>query len=100
MSLRAPADAARCVLIAYDVSDDARRRAVAKVLLRVGLRIQYSLFELWLPPGALPPIINALSALIEPRLDRIDIIPVCATCTPRWRRLGATAGPPLPWQVL
>ena len=31
--------------VAYDITDDRRRNAVAKILLDFGTRIQYSLFE-------------------------------------------------------
>ena len=100
MSLKAPIDAAQCHLIAYDIADDKRRIEAAKALLKLGVRVQYSLFELWLAPGDVAPVVAALGEIIDARFDRVDVVAVCAGCTERWRRLGATVGPPLPWQVI
>lgn len=53
-------------LVAYDVSDDARRTRIAKALGRFGDRVQYSVFVVDLRPAKLVRLRTILESLMEP----------------------------------
>lgn len=81
-------------LIAYDIADDKNRQLAAKLLEKVGLRIQKSVFLVSLRPESLEKVIHALEELRCPE-DLIDIVPVCAKCRHKSLRLGAPPEPVL-----
>jgi CRISPR-associated protein Cas2 len=59
-------EAPRRWLIAYDVTDDARRGRIARQLSTYGDRIQYSVFLVDARPAKLVRLRAALAALIDP----------------------------------
>jgi CRISPR-associated protein Cas2 len=60
---------------AYDVADDRRRRATAKVLSRYGHRVQESVFELWLEPEEVAELRGRLGPVLAAE-DRLDLYPI------------------------
>ena len=62
-------------LVTYDISDNRRRQRVAGELERCGLRIQYSVFEVWLEPSAVKRFQFRIGSLLA-KTDRLDVIPV------------------------
>lgn len=60
---------------AYDVSEDARRRRVARVLLSFGVRVQRSVFEVWLEPHEVPELRRRVGAVLA-RSDEFDLFPI------------------------
>ncbi|MCA9065513.1 MAG: CRISPR-associated endonuclease Cas2 [Planctomycetaceae bacterium] len=62
-------------IAAYDIADDKRRSRVASVLLRLGQRIQDSVFVLHLEPEDLPALRLELGAELA-RDDLFDLYPV------------------------
>ena len=77
------------VLVAYDIPDDRRRARVAKVLLRFGPRVQYSVFLA--RRGSAPEIVKALVGIIDATHDDVRIHPLCATCIGKTVLLGRWA---------
>lgn len=65
-------------LVAYDIPDDRRRARVAKVLLRFGRRVQYSVFLA--DRGPIEAIAHALERVVDRSADDVRIQPLCATC--------------------
>jgi len=61
----------RRVLVAYDISSDARRDRVAVLLQGFGERIQYSVFMVNGRPADFVRLQVALIALIDARADRV-----------------------------
>jgi len=59
----------------YDIANDGRRRAVARELARHGLRVQESVFEVWLEPDELRDLRIRLGAILS-RVDAFDFYPV------------------------
>lgn len=100
MSLRLPRDEVELWLIAYDISDDKRRVRVAKQLSRVGVRIQYSVFEVEINPVELEKLASMLSRIINFDEDRIDLVNICARCISKWRRIGTKRDFDSEWIVL
>jgi CRISPR-associated protein Cas2 len=64
-------EAIRRLLVAYDVSNDARRDRVAVALQCYGERIQYSVFVVDGKPADFVRLQTALAQLIDPRTDRL-----------------------------
>jgi CRISPR-associated protein Cas2 len=92
-------------LISYDIPStpggDRRRARIARYLEGLGLRVQFSLFELELPPERLPAVVAHLESLHDPSEDSIRVYPICSACSDRSHRLGMEApcehGPLLIW---
>jgi CRISPR-associated protein Cas2 len=53
------------IVVSYDISDDKRRRKVAKIMEGYGYRVQYSVFECELEPKKLSQLIRRLSPLVK-----------------------------------
>ena len=62
-------------IAAYDIADDRRRRRVSRVLSGFGLRVQRSVFEVWLDPKDLPDFRQRVGALLRVQ-DEFDLFPV------------------------
>ncbi len=60
-------------VICYDIADDRRREAIALVLSARGARVQLSVFECDLDPGALVELKARLLGLIDPHDDQIRL---------------------------
>jgi CRISPR-associated protein Cas2 len=89
------------LLVAYDIPDDRRRAKVAKVLLRFGRRVQYSVFLV--ERGSAREIATALARVIDASVDDIRIHPLCATCEAKVLLLGPKAhdaGLPLGFRMI
>jgi len=81
----------RTFVVAYDVSDDSRRRRIHKLLLDFGVPVQYSVFECRLSRAEGLRLNTLLSRLIKPNEDHVRIYRLCAACEDQAERL---AGPP------
>ena len=68
------------VLVSYDIADPKRLRRVARVLEDAGERVQKSVFECGLSPGALHALRLRLRRIINPAEDHILIQPICRHC--------------------
>lgn len=64
-------ESVRRLLVAYDVSDDARRDRVAVALQSFGERIQYSVFLVDGRPADFVRLQVTLTGLIDQRTDRV-----------------------------
>ena len=78
-------------IIAYDIPDDRRRRQIASFLNGKGERVQYSVFELHVPPDRLASVAAGLRERMNPSEDHVRIYRLCASCEDRVEVVG---GPP------
>lgn len=62
------------VIVAYDVADDRRRSHVVKLLEKVGVRINYSVFECMLTDSQFEKLQVNIGAKIDSREDYVSII--------------------------
>ena len=76
-------EAVRRVLVAYDVSNDARRDRVAVALQGFGERIQYSVFIVDGKPADFVRLQVILAKLIDPSTDRVIICDLGSTAAAR-----------------
>lgn len=82
-------------LVSYDISStkagDRRRNRLARYLEGIGLRVQYSVFELDINPQQLDNICLELEHCIDEQEDSLRIYPICGTCANRHLKLGKSA---------
>lgn len=67
-------------LICYDICNHKRLTRVAKHLERMGIRVQYSFFNVEMDNEMLDSLIQYLMTLIDPQEDKIYVYPLCAEC--------------------
>lgn len=85
---------ARRYLVAYDISDDARRTRIAKCLQAVGDRVQYSVFVVDIRPAGLVRLRTLLEGLIDDFTDSVllcDLGSVNRVDSQRFEFLGRAA---------
>ena len=74
--------------ICYDIPDDRRRLAVAKVLLDFGERVQYSVFEAHLTDEQLQRLKKRVTKVLDTEEDSLRLYPLCASCGSRVEVIG------------
>jgi CRISPR-associated protein Cas2 len=86
----------RLWVISYDISEDRQRLAVERELLKVGDRVQYSVFECYLHRSQVPLLAERLAALIAPGTDSLRFYPLCTWCQERisWHGRGLVPDDP------
>ncbi|MEJ5363370.1 MAG: CRISPR-associated endonuclease Cas2 [Spirochaetota bacterium] len=67
-------------LICYDICNPKRLTRVAKQLERMGIRVQYSFFNVELDDEMLNKLLQILMNLIDPKEDKIYVYPICTDC--------------------
>lgn len=75
-------------IISYDIPDDKRRQRVAKHLLDVGNRVQYSVFECRLDDKQLAKLRVRLEKTADLEEDNIRIYRLCGACAQEIAILG------------
>jgi CRISPR-associated protein Cas2 len=68
------------IVVAYDVADDRRRAKVVKLLEKVGIRVNFSVFECMLTDSQYLKLRLALEKVICLKEDRIIYYPICVDC--------------------
>ena len=68
------------VVVAYDVSDDRRRRRIVKILEKIGVRVNYSVFECMLTDAQYEKLRADIGRKIKPREDSVVYYPICVDC--------------------
>ncbi len=68
-----------CV-VAYDISDNKRRLKVVKILEKLGVRINYSVFECMLTRTQLETLQKEIAPLINKKEDTVAYYPICVKC--------------------
>lgn len=68
------------VVVAYDVSDDRRRSRVVKIIEKVGVRINYSVFECLLTDAQYEKLKHDIGDKINPKEDTVVYYPICVDC--------------------
>ncbi len=70
----------RMIVVAYDVSDDRRRSHVVKLLERVGVRINFSVFECMLTDSQYDSLRKNILDCISTKEDTVVYYPICLGC--------------------
>ena len=78
------------VVVSYDISDDKRRRLVAKVLEEYGYRVQYSVFECELTGKQLRQMQKELRPLVKAKeMDNVRFYPLPADAVEKIEVMGS-----------
>ncbi|MFQ5740952.1 MAG: CRISPR-associated endonuclease Cas2 [Acidobacteriota bacterium] len=85
-ALRSPV---RLWVVSYDVFDDRRRNALARLLEEWGERVQYSVFECRLNPSQMSYLRRKTGGILELSRDQVRWYPVCLRCCARVSKLGS-----------
>lgn len=84
-------------VVAYDIRDNRRLSAVAKVCRRYGVRVGLSVFEAHFKcPEDYQHFLRELEQRIEPTSDLIRIYRICENCVRERTVLGLSSGENLP----
>ncbi len=67
-------------VVAYDISDTKRRAKVVKVLQRVGIRVNLSVFECMVNDTQFNILCHELEKIVIPKEDQINIYYLCTNC--------------------
>ncbi len=78
--------------VAYDITNDRRRTAVAKILLDFGTRIQYSVFECNTDRRAFLRLQDRLQNAVNPKEDTVTFYHLCRSCERGIERIGIDKG--------
>lgn len=70
----------RMIVVAYDVSDDRRRSHVVKLLERVGIRVNFSVFECMLTDRQYDTLRKDILGCISAKEDTVVYYPICLDC--------------------
>lgn len=68
------------VVVAYDISNDRRRSRVVKILERVGVRVNFSVFECMLTDVQYARLQKEILDEIKKREDTVVYYPICMDC--------------------
>lgn len=68
------------IVVAYDISDDKRRNRIAKILLKYGTRINFSVFECMITDMQLENLKKEIAGKIKPKTDTVVFYPICMKC--------------------
>lgn len=75
-------------VIAYDISSNATRTKVFKLLTELGVNSQRSVFKCELQPGEIWLLANRIAALLDPGTDSLLVYPLCRHCAAGVEILG------------
>jgi CRISPR-associated protein Cas2 len=75
-------------VVAYDVADDVRRLAVARILEGFGTRVQRSVFECHLTAASFRELRDRLAEVMDLDEDSVRLYRVCADCLNQVELLG------------
>lgn len=70
----------RMVVVAYDISNDRRRAKAVKILERVGVRVNFSVFECMLTERQYEFLRDELLQVISLKEDTVVYYPICLNC--------------------
>ena len=74
--------------VAYDISDDKRRNRVCKLLKGFGTRVNYSIFECFLPLKEVQLMKKAIRKNVNKNKDIVIYYQLCANCLDTVERIG------------
>ena len=78
--------------IAYDISNDSRRRKVAECLDSYGDRVQNSVFEMVVSRMMLKQCLSRIKMFLDEDTDKVAVYFMCGSCEQKRAYLGSSEG--------
>ncbi|MGI6394222.1 MAG: CRISPR-associated endonuclease Cas2 [bacterium] len=63
-----------CIIVTYDIQDDKLRRHVSEFLVKYGVRLQFSVFEIVNSPRVIGILCEGIKRKFQPRFTEADSI--------------------------
>lgn len=87
-------------IIAYDIPNNKRRRKLANLLEDYGVRVQKSVFEVWLDESDRKALMKRLQRLIKINEDSLRMYRLCELCLRKVELQGLGAIPQAPQTLI
>ncbi len=87
-------------LVAYDISNNKRRRKLALILGDYGQRVQKSVFEIWLEADTKKRLLKRLKRLLKTDEDSVRLYRLCENCQRKVEVFGPGEGPQPPHTLI
>jgi CRISPR-associated protein Cas2 len=68
------------IVVAYDIADDRRRSHVVKILEKVGVRVNYSVFECMVTDSQLNELQVKIGREMNEKEDQVVYYTICLNC--------------------
>ena len=68
------------IVIAYDISDNLRRSRIARLLEKIGSRVNYSVFECIVTDNQYFKVQHEIEKIINKKEDAVVYYPICVNC--------------------
>jgi CRISPR-associated protein Cas2 len=68
------------VVVAYDIADDRRRSRVVKILEKLGVRVNYSVFECMITDSQFEKLQTQISEKMNVKEDQVVYYTICVNC--------------------
>lgn len=81
------------LVVAYDIVDDDRRGRAADVALDFLERVQFSVFDGWVPVRLVPRVWSSIRAEVRPGDDAALALVLCRACSTQAGMLGRAHQP-------
>ena len=75
-------------VITYDIANDRRRAKVARFLEAMGVRVQESVFEVYLTAAELEKLLRKLGKVMKEDEDSLRVYLLCSACRGKIRTVG------------
>lgn len=82
------------IVIAYDITDDQRRKKVSDILAAYGERMNKSVFECFLSEKDIKELKSKIEKTIKNREDIVLYYSLCKDCITKIERIGAISTEP------
>jgi len=87
-------------LVTYDIPSNKRRRRLASILEDYGLRVQKSVFEIWIDEADKRRLLKRLKKLIKPQEDSVRLYRLCELCQRKIQVEGLGILPQVPRTII
>jgi len=81
-------------VIAYDITDDNRRKKLYDILMSYGAWKEYSVFEIKVDKTTMLELENKIKKLIEENEDKVRVYPMCKSCEKKIEDWGKSMDKP------
>jgi CRISPR-associated protein Cas2 len=68
------------IVVAYDIADDRRRSRVVKILTKLGIRVNYSVFECMITDAQFEKMQIQIAKEMNTKEDQVIYYPICVNC--------------------